>query len=815
VRMLAWFCVGFIFVGAADGGEVPAPPKTGYPLVDSLRYENDQAARAAWRPMAGSPGVSIIKIGVEPVLKMPCVFAGTAIERASWDRSVSLDLSGCQGIQFHVFCPDPSPVSYGTCYLESGGGWYAVTFPVRTQGRWQTITIDKDEARIEGKPAGWGSIRTIRISAWRGKDVSTTLYIAGLGLAGSDATIAVLRADSAAKTAPSEERGARTFTEAVGEALKDLGLAYCTVSDQDLTEKTLPSRFSVVILPHNPGMPDDVAERVSDFLREGGKLVCFYALPEKLRPLVGINGGRHIEEDRPGQFASIHTDAKVLPGAPPVEKQRSWNISEAVPVEGKSRVAAMWYDDQEKPSGQAAIVASDNCIQMTHVLLPNDAARKRRLLLAMIGRLVPEAWHQSIRHRVDTIGRFGPYAGFEEARDALRSLAAKNEAVLRLVDQVASLRGEAMRLGTEGKYAEALDAADECKRLLLKVHCAAQTPLKGEHRAFWCHSAFGVDGMTWDEAIKNLADHGFTAILPNMLWGGVAFYPGKVLPVAEGVEARGDQIAQCLGACRKYGVACHVWKVNFNMGWATPKPFVEEMERQHRTQVRFDGKPEARWLCPSNPANQKLEIDAMVEVATKYDVDGIHFDYIRYPGAHCCFCDGCRDRFEKTVGRKMERWPGDVRLNGKYEGRWLDFRRQQITAVVAGVAEMVRKVRPKEKISAAVFDNWPTYRDSIGQDWRLWCEKGYLDFVCPMDYTADARHFEKLVEQQIAWAGKVPCYPGIGLSVWRPGGDICKLIEMVGITRRFKTGGFTVFNYAVPEAREVVPLCGMGLTKRQ
>ncbi len=36
-----------------------------------------------------------------------------------------------------------------------------------------------------------------------------------------------------------------------------------------------------------------------------------------------------------------------------------------------------------------------------------------------------------------------------------------------------------------------------------------------EHRAFWCHSAFGVDGMTWDQAIKNLADNGFNAILPE------------------------------------------------------------------------------------------------------------------------------------------------------------------------------------------------------------------------------------------------------------------------------------------------------------
>jgi len=35
----------------------------------------------------------------------------------------------------------------------------------------------------------------------------------------------------------------------------------------------------------------------------------------------------------------------------------------------------------------------------------------------------------------------------------------------------------------------------------------------------------------------------------------------------------------------------------------------------------------------------------------------------------------------------------------------------------------------------------------VGQDWKLWCERGYLDFVCPMDYRSDSGHFERLVRQ--------------------------------------------------------------------
>jgi uncharacterized lipoprotein YddW (UPF0748 family) len=133
---------------------------------------------------------------------------------------------------------------------------------------------------------------------------------------------------------------------------------------------------------------------------------------------------------------------------------------------------------------------------------------------------------------------------------------------------------------------------------------------------------------------------------------------------------------------------------------------------------------------------------------------------------------------------------------------------------VAAVSETVRKARPKVKISAAVFPNWPVDRDGIGQDWKLWCDRGYLDFVCPMDYTPSTAEFEGLVERQVAWAGKVPCYPGIGLSVWSPTCDVLNLVEKIAITRRYKTGGFTVFQYAGAEAREVVPLLGKGLTRK-
>jgi len=812
--IVALMVVSLLGRAVLAGQAPPALPKADYPVVVDLDYPTNDAARAAWQPMAGSAPVSLVETGGRKALRLPCNFAGTKFERASWDLPVKLDLVACQGIQFHLFCADPSPVTHFSFFFESGRGWYAATFHPSSKTDWQTITISKSDTGIEGSPAGWSKISRLRISAWRGQDTDTDLYIADIGLLGADAPIALIRAESASATARGEARAIGQYTQAVATILSDLGLSHFIISDREVTAERLRGR-QLVILPHNPSLPDEAAEALAQYVRGGGKIVAFYNLPSKLAPVFGVEQGRNIAQKYPGYFSSLHFAEKALRGTPPVVNQQSWNVTEAKPVAGKSRVAAYWYDDKGQSTGLPAVVVSDNGVFMTHVLLGDDPDNKRRMLLAMVGHFMPKLWDQAAKASIERIGKIGPYLNADQALKELGRLAQDDPRLPAKIDEIEKSESEAIALHSAEKFPEAIAKAGEAARLLLDVYYAAQKPLPGEHRAFWCHSAFGVTGMEWDEAIKILADNGFNAIHPNMLWGGVAFYESKVLPVAPEIKEKGDQIAQCVAACKKYGVECHVWKVNWNMGSRTSKEFVEQMRKEGRTQVRFDGTPEERWLCPSDPLNQKLEIDSMVEVAAKYDVDGIHFDYIRYPGNETCFCDGCRKRFEAFAGATVKNWPADVRKDERLREKWNDFRRKNITTVVATVNEQARKAKPKIKISAAVFRNWPTDRDGVGQDWKVWCDRGYLDFVCPMDYTENNAEFEKMVGLQLPWAGKVPCYPGIGLSVWTPRGDVCKLIDQMNITRRLKTGGFTVFNYADLEARDVVPACGKGITKKQ
>src|ERR1019366_10766229 len=88
----------------------------------------------------------------------------------------------------------------------------------------------------------------------------------------------------------------------------------------------------------------------------------------------------------------------------------------------------------------------------------------------------------------------------------------------------------------------------------------AQTSKSSEFRATWIHSAFGIEGWDWDRTVATLKTNGFNAIIPNLLWAGAAYYPSKILPVSPKVAEQGDQVAECLKACRKYGIEMHVWK---------------------------------------------------------------------------------------------------------------------------------------------------------------------------------------------------------------------------------------------------------------
>ena len=351
------------------------------------------------------------------------------------------------------------------------------------------------------------------------------------------------------------------------------------------------------------------------------------------------------------------------------------------------------------------------------------------------------------------------------------------------------------------------------KRVMEDAAWIASRPSKqGEWRAFWCHSARGLKGQNWDETIRLLKVNGFNAILPNLAWGGTAFYRSKVLPVHSSVATDGDALKDCLAACRKYGVECHVWKICGNMGARADKKIVERFRADNRLQQGADGK-ERNWLCLSRPENRALEIEAFVELA-RMGPDGVHFDYIRYPDANHCFCDYCRKCFEKQIGWEVEGWPKTVLKGGNtaLAVEWCKFRCGNVTAIVKGVAERVRREAPGVKLSAAVFTDPKGDPQRIGQDWVSWCREGLLDFICPMDYHGN---YGAIIASQrkILEGCPVKLRPGIGLSCWEDTRmDAITAAKQIEDVRRVGLDGFVIFDLTKRGAK-VLPILHSGPTR--
>jgi uncharacterized lipoprotein YddW (UPF0748 family) len=520
---------------------------------------------------------------------------------------------------------------------------------------------------------------------------------------------------------------------------------------------------------------------------------------------------KHEPADPLGLFSAMKFKPGLVSGMPDVVPQPSWNINVVEPLPPRGQVLAEWVDHNGHPTGRPAWILSSNGVWMSHVLLPGDAAVKRRMLIALIGQFIPSVWEKTALASVGAIGQVGGYKGIEPLATALAASAAEPAALAEAqsnLERARKQRRRAVELLADHRYTQAIAAADEARQNAANAFYRVQPSRAGEFRGAWIHSAYGINDWGWERTARALKENGFNALFANLLWGGLAHYPSEVLPVAERVGQRGDQLAKCAAACHHAGIQLHVWKVCFNLANA-PSNFVAALRSEGRTQKSRSGE-DIDWLCPSHPDNFALERDSLLEVVRKYDIAGIHFDYIRYPLSTACFCDGCRRRFEEAAQVGFVNWPADV-LAGDLAARFFDWRREQITRLVEAVSEEARHLKPGIQVSAAVFGDWASCRQDVGQDWKAWIDAGYLDFVCPMDYEDDDQDFAELVREQKEWVNqRIPLYAGIG--VFRMATPE-QLIRQIVLSREKGANGFVLFQHDARLANEFLPALRLGATR--
>ncbi len=643
----------------------------------------------------------------------------------------------------------------------------------------------------------------MRIAVWRGGAKDSTFGFRRLAAVSHDVAIVI----PAAQRDAVETRSALDTADRVAGMLAELGLGSDAIDEEALVRGAL-GRRKVAVLAYNPGIGPAAVEELGRFVEAGGKLLVCYTLPGGLARILGIGNPQYVRPEKPGGFAQIHFDAPHVVGLPSVARQASWNITTAEAADDDVKVIGRWHDDQGKPTGHAAMLLGPNGAFFSHIVLGDDRPAKTRMLGAVLGHLAPSLWQQMSQAALDRAGRIGHCADTDEIVAYIRQHG--NPAAVERLKLALDTLALAKKDVAAGDFSQATESANRVHAQLAEAYLLAQPSPASEGRAWWNHSGTGAYSGDWERTARELADAGFNMVLPNMLWGGLAHYPSDLLPRSGTFRQYGDQVAQCVAACHKHGIEVHVWKVNYNMSNA-PRDFVAKMRAAGRTQVSADGKPHD-WLCPSHPENVRLETESMLEVARKYDVDGIHFDYIRYPGSRNCFCDGCRGRFESERGQRVGNWPADC-YSGALKETYTDWRCRQITKLVAAVHAGGKKLRPDLKISAAVFGSYPDCRRSVAQDWPVWVKAGYLDFLCPMDYTESDLYFRTLVANQLRLVGgRIPVYPGIGATASRVSLSADRVVGQIHHARSLGAAGFTIFNLHRGTIDGIAPGVGLGAT---
>ena len=789
-------------------------------VLDEFRYADPSAAQAAWTAGEGAAPVQVVKENDRPVMQLDAPFATQAKQRRVLvDRSVQLDLNAPGEFLLETAVDDPQNVGYLSLYFRSGNGWYNAGESLTGKGR-QTVRFAKSDFRSEGTPAGWNKIDGIRLSLWRSDDKNakdSAIRFYRLATVTHEVAL-IVPGKTVANDKESELRMAHDMAKNAAAMFEEMGIATDTLDEDAVAAGALGER-RLAVLAYNPTLSNNAADALTRFVDAGGKLLACYLLPPKLGETLGFGRAQYVRQKRDGQFAEMRFDAAEIQGLPKSARQHSWNITAAEPTGHNARVIGRWFDDAGKATGQPAVLLSDRGAFFSHILLPEDPQAKRQLLASLLGRLVPSLWKQMAETSLERAGRVGHCNGAKEVINYLnKSAGTKAKSFTDRAQQ--SLKRTREQIA-QGAYVEAIASAGAAHQLLVEAYLRAatgeipksQNGAPREGRAVWNHSGTGAFPGDWDRSAKLLANNGFNMILPNMLWGGIAHYASDVLPRSDTFRKHGDQIEQCCAAAKKHDLEVHVWKVNFNLCTAS-KEFIDRMRREGRTQVTVKGEP-SDWLCPSHPENRKLELDSMLEVARKYPVDGLHFDYIRYPDGEYCYCEGCRQRFEADSRQRVKDWPKDC-FSGERKEEYTDWRCRQITALVEAVSREARKLRPGLKISAAVFGSYPDSRRSVAQDWPAWIKAGYLDFVCPMDYTTNDAEFVSLVRNQLKLIeGRIPLYPGIGATATGIAMAPDRVAGQIHLARTLGAAGYTIFNFDAGTAASIVPGVGAGTGGQQ
>lgn len=200
----------------------------------------------------------------------------------------------------------------------------------------------------------------------------------------------------------------------------------------------------------------------------------------------------------------------------------------------------------------------------------------------------------------------------------------------------------------------------------------------------------------------------------------------------------------------EHGIEVHAWVHNFFVGFYYKggtkhyNPAFDSYKDKHLVDIK--GRDYFYYTANDNyfiflNANDRecrdLILDIYKQLITKYDLDGLHLDYVRMPELNYGsddfgYNEDIINAFAKETGITKD--PRTFVKNSTEHKKWVDFRCNIITGFVGEVYDMVRANKPDLWLSAATYPDLNMAKNDIFQDVRSLINNGYLDEVFSMSY---------------------------------------------------------------------------------
>ena len=354
-----------------------------------------------------------------------------------------------------------------------------------------------------------------------------------------------------------------------------------------------------------------------------------------------------------------------------------------------------------------------------------------------------------------------------------------------------------------------------------------------EMRGLWVTRSWMTSPAEVAQVVQDAKRHGFTALFVQVRGRGDAFYAGGPDPRAVLLArqpATFDPLAELIGRADAAGVQVHAWlNVNLVAGstaipsdpkhvlvqhpeWLmVPRSLAPDLLRMSPRDRRYVARL-ASWSHRHNttiegvfsspiPEAAQARTEALIDhLTSRYALDGLHLDYIRYPSPEFDCSRMALDAFRTalipeltptelaTLDRRAARDP--LVFVTDYASRWAAFRRERLTQLVVRIRDRAKANRPALQLTAAVWPDAADARQRKLQDWATWLRSGLLDAVCPMTYVQDGRAFERQLQaltQQKAGA----VWPGIGAFKIDPD----EAARRIDVSRTMGFAGVMLYSY--------------------